>query len=185
MQENTRIRKENPQGAVEASSTLAARPRYGAPDGPRQKRREKYDGREPLDYAGHEAVAQYLAAPKSDREFKSFTALANHFEVTRMTAYRWTRDIEVMQRAYWLSMSNQMAGDLVARREWPQIMEKAAELAKTGDVRAMKFCEGRAWPEELLVEHSQVSATVSAEDLFGMAGDPHEDDNGPATEGGQ
>jgi hypothetical protein len=161
--------------------------RYGAPDGPRQKGREKYDGREPLDYEGHEAVAQFLATPKSDREFESLTALADHFNVTRMTVHRWKQDVEVMQRANWLSLCNQMAGDLVARREWQQIMEKAVELARAGDVQAMKFCESRAWPEELPVEHSQVSKTVSIKDLFGIdkGDDPEEPkDHNRHAEGG-
>jgi hypothetical protein len=170
MQEDIQMRKEvpDPREAVQAPGVLSEKVRYGAPDGPRQKRREKYDAREPLDYPGHEAVAQFLATPKSDREFKSLTALANHFHVTRMTVHRWKQDIEVMQRAHWLSMRNQMAGDLVARSEWPQIMETAVQLAKAGDVQAMKFCESRAWPDELRVEHSQLSATVSVKDLFGV-----------------
>lgn len=48
----------------------------------------RYDGHEPLEYPGHEAVAQYLAAPESLREFKSFSDLANHFHVSRMTIHR-------------------------------------------------------------------------------------------------
>jgi len=181
--------RENPnhQGAVQAPIPSLEKVRYGAADGPRQKRRERHDGREPLNYAGHEAVAQFLAAPKSDREFKSLTALANHFKVTRMTIHRWKQDIDVMQRAYWLSKRNQMAGDLVARREYPEIMERAVQLAKAGDVQAMKFCESRAWPEELRVEHSQLSATVSVKDLFGIdkRDEPEElqDDNGRAERG--
>jgi hypothetical protein len=82
-----------------------------------------------------------------------------------MTVHRWKQDIEVMQRAYWLSMRNQMAGDLVPRREWQQIMDRAVELAKSGDIQAMKFCESRAWREELRVKHSQISAGVWVEDF--------------------
>jgi hypothetical protein len=175
------------RGNVEPLEVQSEKIRYGAPDGPRHKRRGKYDGRSPLNYPGHEAVAQYLAAPKSLREFRSDMDLAKHFQVTRMTIYRWKNDVDVMQRAYWLSMRNQMAGDLVARREWPQIMEKAVEMAKRGDVHAMKFCESRAWAEDLRVEQSQLSASVSIEDLLGTGeGDGAEelqDDNRQA-EGG-
>jgi hypothetical protein len=188
-EEKLRCNKKNqmmpdPEGAVGNPSGLSEKVRYGAPDGPRQKRRPRHNGREPLDYPGHEALAQFLAAPKSDREFKSLTALANHFNVTRNTAHRWKRDIDVMQRAHWLSTRNQMAGDLVARREWPEIMERAAQLAKSGDVPAMKFCESRAWTKELRAEHFQVSASVSSEDLFGIdEREELQDDDGRA-EGG-
>jgi hypothetical protein len=170
MREDVHAGKDIPDSerAAKTSGALPEKVRYGAPDGPRQKRRERYDGREPLDYPGHEAVAQFLAAPTSDAEFESLAALANHFNVTRMTVHRWKQDIEVLQRAYWLSMHHQIAGDLVARRKWPQIMEKATELAEAGDVQAMKFCEARAWPQELRVEHSQVSTTVSFKGLFGV-----------------
>ena len=45
----------------------------------------------------------------------------------------------MMRRAYSLSMHYQMVGDLVARREWQQIMEKCVHMAKSGGVQAIEF----------------------------------------------
>jgi hypothetical protein len=101
-----------------------------------------------IEFPGLEAVAQYLATSKSLREFKSDSDLAEHFGVSRMTIHRAKKDIDVIKRAYWLSMRNQLDGDLVARREYPAIMEKAVELAlEGGKIKAMEFCVKRAWPE--------------------------------------
>src|SRR5215510_4645250 len=106
--------------AVEtASNASSEKVRYGAPDGPRQ-RPDSYDGSEPLDYPGHEAVAQFLAASPADQPFKSLSVLAADFNVTRMTVHRWKHDRDVLRRARWLSMSNALAGDLAVRREWPR-----------------------------------------------------------------
>jgi hypothetical protein len=66
--------------------------------------------------------------------------------MTRITIHRAKKDIDVIKRAHWLSMRNKLAGDLVARREYPLIVEKAAEIAKEGNVKAMEFCAKRAWP---------------------------------------
>jgi hypothetical protein len=160
MQEETELKKEiaNAQRVVEPSAP-SEKVRYGAPNGPRRKRRN-CDGREPLDYPGHEAVAQYLATPKLDREFESLTALANRFEVTCVTVHRWKKDKDVMRRTNWLLMQTRMEGDFVARREWPEIMEKAVELAKSGDVQAMKFCESRVWPKKSGEEDSPIAPTI-------------------------
>jgi hypothetical protein len=45
-----------------------------------------YDPTKPLDPPEDEAIAQYLSTPKSIREFKSFSELARHFNISRMTA---------------------------------------------------------------------------------------------------
>lgn len=45
------------------SNAVPEKVRYGAPDGPR-KQREHFDGGDPLDYPGHEAIAQFHATPK-------------------------------------------------------------------------------------------------------------------------
>jgi hypothetical protein len=122
--------------------------RYGAPPGPRQKRREFYDGEGRLQFSAHESAAWFLALPKEMREFKFLEDLARHFNVSRMTAYRWTRNADVMKRADFLSKQNKTAGNLVARREYESIMEKAVEMAKEGNIAAMKFCIERAFPED-------------------------------------
>jgi hypothetical protein len=176
---------QNHDEAIEASNAPSEKIRHGAPSGPRQKRRDRYDGREPLPYSGHEAVAQFLAAPACLRKFKSLTDLAAHFKVTRMTAYRWKQDIDVMQRASWLFMRNKIAGDLLARQAWLRIMKKVIEMAKKGDFRAIKFIESRAWAEELGVQQSQLSASICVEDLFGADEDDQagEHDDNRQTEG--
>lgn len=140
--------------------------RYGAPDGPRNNRQD-YDGHEPLEYPGHEAVAQYLASPKSIREFKSDNHLAKHFRVSRMTICRWKHDPDVIRRAHYLSEINQMVGDLHARREWPRIMQMAVQKALEGDLPSIRFCESRAYPKELQIQQSHLETTVSIQDLLG------------------
>jgi hypothetical protein len=176
---------QNHEETVEALNAPSEKIQYGAPSGPRQKHRDKYDGREPLIYPGHEAVAQFLAAPTSLRDFKSLTALAAHFNVTRVTVYRWKHDVNVLRRAYWLSMRNKIAGDLLARQAWLPIMKKGIEMAKNGDFRAIKFIESQAWTQELGIQQSQHTATVCVADLFGADEDDQavERDDNQNTEG--
>ena len=141
--------------------------RYGAPDGPRKKLRENYDGHQPLEYPGHEAVAHYLASPKSLREFDSDRHLAKHFRVSRMTICRWKHDRDVIQRAHFLSEINQMVGDLLARQEWPRIMQMAVQNALGGDLQSIRFCESRAFPKQLQVPQPHFEVTVSTQDVLG------------------
>ncbi|MGD0907849.1 MAG: hypothetical protein ABSA96_09725 [Candidatus Acidiferrales bacterium] len=140
--------------------------RFGAPPRLRRKRRENYDGVERLEFAGHEAIAWFLAVPKELREFKFLEDLARHFNVSRMTTYRWTRDVEVMKRADFLSKQNKMAGNLVARREYESIMEKAVEMAKQGNIAAMKFCIERAFPEDKQQAKSPLSPLSLEESMY-------------------
>jgi hypothetical protein len=169
MQNKNIITKEanDHQGILEDPKALSKKVRFGAPDGPRRHPREKNDYQSPLEYPGHEATAQFLATAKSIREFKSDEDLAKHFHVTRQTIFRWRHDADVIQRALFLSEKNQMAGDLLARQEWPGIMERVVQKAIKGDLQSIKFCESRAWPKEPQFEQSHVSATVSMQDLLG------------------
>jgi hypothetical protein len=116
----------------------------------RRKRKRNYDGTDPLDYPELEAVAEFLATPKHIRDIKTFTDLAKHFNVSRMTIYRWTRDEDVLKRAEYLLTLNQLKGDLVARLHWDRIVMGQVRAAIKGDTRAAKFCEKRAWPENPL-----------------------------------
>jgi hypothetical protein len=177
---------QNHDEAIEASNAPSEKLRHGAPSGPRQKRRDRYDGREPLPSAGHECVAQFLAAPTSLRKFESLTALATHFKVTRMTVHRWKQDIDVMRRTYWLSMRNKVTGDLLARQAWVRIMKKVIEMAKKGDFRAIEFIERHAWAKDLEIKQTQLSASICVADLFGAdEGDEEEgQDDNQQTEGG-
>jgi hypothetical protein len=133
----------------------------------RRKRRDRSDGCAQLAHAGREAVAQFMASPTFLRKFKSLTALAAHFKVTRMTAYRWKQDNDVTQRAYWLSMRNKIAGDFLARQGWLRIMKKVIEMAQKGDFRAIEFIERHAWAKDLEIKQTQLSASVCVADLFG------------------
>ena len=115
------------------------------PEGPRKRRKKNYDGSQPLDYPAHEAIAQFLATPKQFRQFKSTAVLAKHFNVSRMTIYRWAQDIDVVKRAEWLSRGNMVLGDFIACREWPSIVRAQVAAALAGDTRAAIFCQNRAW----------------------------------------
>ena len=114
---------------------------------PPTKRRSSSDGSKPLDYPGHEALAQYLAAPQQFRRFRSITALAIQFNVSRVTVYRWAQHLDVVRRAAWLSAHNRILGDFIACREWPAIIRAQVTAALGGDTRAAIFCQSRAWPE--------------------------------------
>jgi len=112
-----------------------------------QKRKGKPDKTKPLDSPEDEAIAQYLTTPKSIREFKSLTELAKHFNISRMTVYRRTKDLIVLQRAEWLLTHHKLAGDLIPRLHWARIMAGQVKAAAAGDTKAAKFCKERAWPE--------------------------------------
>src|SRR5229473_189332 len=106
-----------------------------------------YDRTKPLDSPEDEAIAQYLSTPKSIREFKSFGELAKHFNISRMTAYRRSKDSSILQRVEWLLMSHKLAGDLIARLSWERIVAGQVKAAVAGDTKAAQFCKERAWPE--------------------------------------
>src|ERR1700692_4398858 len=96
------------QGILDGPEALPKKVRFGAPDGPRRHHREKNDYRLPLEFLGHESVAQFLAKPTLLGEFKSDVDLAKHFHVSRMTINRWRHDADVIERAIFLSENNQM-----------------------------------------------------------------------------
>jgi hypothetical protein len=141
------VLKNYDQGIVEAKGERLEKTRSGAGDGPR-KRQENYNEEDPLDSPDREAFAQFLATPETEREFKTLTAFANYSKISRMTLWRWKKDLDVLRRANWLARANKLAGDLVARREWPSIMEAQVAAAKRGNTGAAKFLDRRAWPED-------------------------------------
>jgi hypothetical protein len=85
-----------------------------------------------------------------------------------MSIYRWKQDPDVIQRAHWLSTCNKLAGDLVAYREWPEIVETAAEMAKGGNIGAMNFCAAIACREDRRREKSSLSP-LSLEEVLERA----------------
>jgi hypothetical protein len=168
MGENTRNTKEgqNHQDSVEAPAARSEKIRYGAPDGPRPEGSENYDGHTPIQSPGLEAVAQYLAAPKSLRAFKSDNDLAEHFQVTRQTIHRWKHHPDVIKRVHWLSSCHRLAGDSLARISWPQIMKKVVDEAMKGHMPAIRFCEEIAWRQEKQSEKRETSPYSLAERLY-------------------
>jgi hypothetical protein len=124
---------------------LVAQTTSNPPDAPRNRKR-KVDKREALD-ASDEAIADFLSTPRSVRELKSFTKLAEHLGVSRMTVYRRSKNPMVLQRVQSLLRHHELAGDLVAKLNWPRIMQGLVKAAAAGDVRAAQFCLDRAWPE--------------------------------------
>lgn len=122
-----------------------------SPARPSRKRKRKFDKTKPLDSPEDEAIAQYLATPKSVRDFKSQTDLATHFNVSRMTIYRRSKELSVLQRAEWLLQHHMLAGDLIPRLHWERIMAGQVRAAAAGDTRAAQFCKERAWPDDSAV----------------------------------
>lgn len=149
MSDNSEITRD----IIESSSTQAvqdndaASPAASNPPDPPRKRKLKQEITKPLDSPEDEAIAQYLTTPKSIREFKSLTDLAKHFGISRMTVYRRTKDLIVLQRAEWLLAHHRLAGDLIARLNWERIMAGQVKAAAAGDTKAAQFCKERAWPE--------------------------------------
>src|SRR5271154_3990183 len=131
--------------AVQASDSLP-KTAPDPPDLPR-KRRRKSDRKKPLDSPEDEAIAQYVASPNSIREFKSFSELSAHFQISRMTVYRRSKDPTILERAEWLLENHKRAGDLMARLSWPRIMAGQIKAAAAGDTKAAQFCKEQAWPE--------------------------------------
>jgi hypothetical protein len=115
---------------------------------PLRNRKRKTNGKKPLELPVDEAVAQYLAAPKSIRDFRTFSELAEHFKISRMTAYRRSKDPVVLQRAEWLLTHHKLAGDLIARLHWERIVAGQVKAAVAGDTKAAQFCKEQAWPED-------------------------------------
>jgi hypothetical protein len=120
---------------------------FSVPDLSRARKRQS-GGREPLDPSEDEAIAQYLATPKSLREFKSFSELAKRFNLSRMTVYRRSKDPRILERAALLLQPYKRAGDNIARLNWPQIVASQVKAAVAGDTRAAQFCKEQAWPED-------------------------------------
>ena len=139
------IDPEHTRDANEPSSESQTTP--NPPDPPRMRKRE-FDRTSPLDLPEDEAIAQYLATPKSIREFKSFSELAKHFNISRMTVYRRSKDSNILQRVEWLLTQHKLAGDLIARLNWGRIVAGQVKAAVSGDTKAAQFCKDCAWPEK-------------------------------------
>jgi hypothetical protein len=75
----------------------------------------EFDKTKPLNSSAEEAIAEHLATPKSIRQFKSSSELAEDLNISRVTAYRRNKDSSVSQLVEWLLTQHQLAGDIVAR----------------------------------------------------------------------
>lgn len=145
---NKSIRDVIESSAAQAAPAGEAKPHAAPnPSDLLRKQKGKLDRTKPLDSPEEEAIAQYITTPKSIREFKSFTDLANHFGISRMTVYRLSKDLIVLQRARWLLTHYMLAGDLIPRLNWERIMVGQMKAAAAGDTKAAQFCKERAWPE--------------------------------------
>ena len=133
-------------GADQANNALP-QTRLDPPEHPR-KRKRKSNKKKPLEPPEDEAIAEYLSTPKSIREFKSYGELAKHFNISRMTVYRRTKDPAILDRAEWLLRNHKRAGNMIARLNWGQIMAGQVKAAVAGDTKAAQFCKEQAWPED-------------------------------------
>jgi hypothetical protein len=145
MNRNDRNSIESPSAAPIEVNSSQPQP----PDGHERVRRTDYLGAEPLDDPAYETIAQFFAAPRQFRQFKSVGALAEHLGLSRMTIYRRLEDDDVMLRIRWLVIKSMLSGDLIACREWYAIVEAQVRAALAGDLRAARFCEGRAWRQSI------------------------------------
>jgi len=118
------------------------------PDGHEIVRRSDYFGAEPLDDPVYETIAQFFAALRQFRQFKSVGALAEHFGLSRISIYRRLEDVDVILRIKWLVRKSMLSGDFIACLEWRGIMEAQVKAALNGDIRAAVFCQQRAWRQE-------------------------------------
>lgn len=141
------IDPEDKSDAIEAGSEPQTSP--NRPDSPRKYKR-KFNKTKPLDSPADEAIAEYLSTPKSIRQFRSFTELAEHFTISRMTVYRRSKDPRILQRVEWLLTQHKLSGDLVARLHWDRIVAGQVKAAIRGDTKAAQFCKEAAWPEQPL-----------------------------------
>jgi hypothetical protein len=120
-----------------------------ARDGHEIVRRKDYDGSTALENPACEAIAQFFAAPRQLKQFKSANALAEHFGISRMTVYRRAQNDDLILRIRWLLRKSMQGADLLACREWPGIVQAQVTAALAGDFRAAMFCERRAWRQSL------------------------------------
>lgn len=143
-------------------------PYLGRPGRPRgsEVKPKPYDGSTALPHAGHEEVARFMATPYARREHRSLAAFATKkLNISVSTIYVWVSRADVLKRASWLTEHCRALGDLVARREWPAIVEAQVDAALKGDTSAAKFCERRAWHEDGIGKAPEVS-NPSLEDLL-------------------
>jgi hypothetical protein len=120
-----------------------------APNGREVVCRENYDGSEPLDDPVFEAIAQFFAAPREFKQFRSAITLAENFGISRMTVYRRAQNNDVVLRIKWLLRKSMQGADLIACREWSGIVRAQVKAALAGDLRAAMFCQNRAWRQGL------------------------------------
>jgi hypothetical protein len=87
------------------------------PDPPR-KRKRKFDQTEPLDSPVDEAIAEYLATPKSIRQFKSFSELAEYFSVPAQQGFERLTTGRVASHAAPARRRPRRTPPLAANRGW-------------------------------------------------------------------
>ncbi len=136
-----------------------------------RERSEANHAGEPLDSEAREALAQFLSTPAPMRNFKSITALAEYYKVSRMTLHRWQHDPAVLQRAENLSTRNRLPGVLIARSNWPGVVQAQVRKALAGNVQAAKNVFEIAWTESPTAMPARKEVTIKvvyAEDPMTM-----------------
>lgn len=156
----------NSPATIEPNSTGPREVGTADLDSPRKRHRRDYDGTEALDDAAREAVALFFASPRQFRQFKSVSALAEQFGVSRITIYRRAADVDVVQRIKWLVQSSMLFGDLIACREWAGIVKAQVEAALAGDTRAAMFCQSRAWRQISTFDSNATEPAVAGVDTI-------------------
>jgi hypothetical protein len=156
----------NSAPAIESNSIPSREVGTAALDGQRKRRRRDYDGAEALDDPAHEAIAVFFATSRQFRQFKSVSALAEQFGVSRITIYRRAADVDVVQRIKWLLERSMLSGDLIACREWAAIVKAQVEAALAGDTRAAMFCQSRAWRQNSTFDSNATEPAIAGVDTI-------------------
>jgi hypothetical protein len=145
MEDNNCVKMTNSSEASQVESG-AAQPDFKSRRLP-PLRKLKNNPAQPFNSPIDEAIALHLATPRPFREFKSIRDLVEHFNISRMTFYRRSKEPAILQRVDWLVSQNRLAGDMIARQNWERIMRAQVRAAAAGDTRAARFCMEQAWPK--------------------------------------
>jgi hypothetical protein len=87
-------------------------------------------------------------------------ALAKHYNLSRMTLYRWQRLPDVLRRANWLAKCNKDSATVEARPNWESVIRAQIKKARAGDTQAAKFLDEIAWHQDEMSDKSPEDATI-------------------------
>ena len=107
----------------------------------------KEKGGEALPDDRHEDLAQWMATPKKLRRMTPYE-FAKLKGVAPKTICDWENRPDVIARAAFLTRMSKERGQIIVRREWPNIIEKQTDKALGGHDWSAEFCKGVGYPEE-------------------------------------